>query len=65
METPQLSEPAHSPNARVTGIGDLAYVVHHLMSVVGPKRYKVIDLLSGLEHGFHRGVNIDVAIKVV
>ena len=65
MKTSQLGKPAHSSDTRVTRVGYLAEVVHHLMSVVGPKRYKVIHLLCGLVNDLHRRIHVYIAVEMI
>jgi glycine betaine/choline ABC-type transport system substrate-binding protein len=65
MKPAQFGEPAHTADAGITRVCDLANVVHHLMPVVGAEWDEVIDGLGSFEDRFHRSVHVDITVEMV
>ena len=65
FQSAQFGQSAQAADARVAGVGLLAQVVHHLVSVVGTHGDGDAAALLQFEEGLHHAVHVDVALQVV
>lgn len=65
LQSAKLGKPSQSADAGVAGIGLLAQVVHHLVSVVGAHGDGGAAALLHQEEGFHHVVHVYVSFQVV